>query len=339
MKKAGVIVEQNIWQLIHKRFTDRLSSSEEQALLSWINLSEENKLLYKHCERFYESSADLTDSSFDPNQSWLLFKNKIENRESAREKIKLFFPQSTIHFGKIAAVIIFFIVAGTTIYIRYFDETLIRQYNAGPAPTLVYLPDSTSIWLNAHSSVTWRKTFKKNRTVHLNGEAYFEVRKNPDLPFIVSAVNTETRVMGTSFNLHAFPNSDSVELSVLTGKVSFIYNENATSVTFLQAGQRVAYNKTANVISPVNSNDPNVLAWKTRTLIFQETALHDVIASLNRHYQTDITCNAEIKSCKFTGTFRNLTLSEALESISLSLGLNLHSLGLAWSLSGQACNN
>jgi hypothetical protein len=109
-----------------------------------------------------------------------------------------------------------------------------------------FLPDSTHIILNKKSSLTYPENFSGDaRRVTLNGEAFFEVKHNAEMPFIITAGNTETKVLGTSFNIKQDESKGNVEVSVMTGKVQFMAMENEKPVSqiTLLPQERVTYSQ------------------------------------------------------------------------------------------------
>jgi len=118
---------------------------------------------------------------------------------------------------KIAAIAIIFL--GITFLASYLINTgSISQVAAKGEKKTILLPDGSLVFLNSKSSISYSKDFKNKRELKLTGEAYFEVKKNPERPFLVETEKIKTRVLGTSFNIKAYKNSQTM-VSVNTGKV------------------------------------------------------------------------------------------------------------------------
>ena len=115
-----------------------------------------------------------------------------------------------------------------------------QKQNAKGVKSTIELADGSKIWLNADSKVQYPALFNgSTREVYLNGEAFFDIAKNPSKPFIIHLSNGTVRVLGTSFNIKAYDNEPVVETSVATGKVAFIpklKNNQRADTVFLTAG-------------------------------------------------------------------------------------------------------
>src|SRR5690606_25053603 len=121
----------------------------------------------------------------------------------------------------------------------------------GPAIDSVRLSDGTMIWLNRETTIRFPETFPDNeRRVYLSGEAFFQVEKEADRPFVIEGQNTVTRVLGTSFNLRTSGHSASVE--VVTGKVSFAALNKPDNVQLLTKGEKAAYDRKSGTIEKMN---------------------------------------------------------------------------------------
>jgi len=153
----------------------------------------------------------------------------------------------------------------------------------------ITLADGTKIWINAGSRLAFPTQFTKNtRTVFLEGEAYFEVAHDDNIPFIVNTEDISVKVYGTKFNLSAYKQDERLETTLLEGKVS-VKNRNTSKIlkkeTFLMPNQKASFNKTDNSIRL--EDDPEagaVIAWVDGWLSFKQEKLTDVHAKLHRFY-------------------------------------------------------
>ncbi|QIL41316.1 DUF4974 domain-containing protein [Pedobacter sp. HDW13] len=158
----------------------------------------------------------------------------------------------------------------------------------------ILLPDSSVVYLGSGSTLSFPSKFAANvRAITLNGEAFFEVTKNPKRPFIIHTDNVVTRVLGTSFKVDAFSNQP-VSVLVSTGKVRVDreVNKILQPIAVLLPGQSVVWNgKTAQAeLGTIPVSD--ILAWKTGKLIFRKTKLADIAAILQRTYNVAIQINS-----------------------------------------------
>ncbi len=154
------------------------------------------------------------------------------------------------------------------------------------------LPDGTLVSLNSDTQLKYPKRFGKDtREVTIEGEAFFEVKPNKHKPFIIHAGNAQIKVLGTSFNVSAYPRARLVEVIVETGKVQVSNKLNVTKQTdelILDPGDKGTLVYSSNALLKTTNQDPNFMAWKTRNLIFRATSLSEVIGNLEKVYKVNI---------------------------------------------------
>jgi transmembrane sensor len=150
----------------------------------------------------------------------------------------------------------------------------------------VTLVDGTKVWLNAESSLRFPTAFTgKDREVELTGEAYFEVKADKDKPFLVQAGQTETRVLGTNFNIMAYSDEGAVKTTLLEGAVSMGLG---THSALLQPGQQGQYDDGKNIIATRAVNTRAVVAWKDGYYFFDRTPVKSVMRQIARWYDVTI---------------------------------------------------
>jgi hypothetical protein len=148
----------------------------------------------------------------------------------------------------------------------------------------ITLPDGTKVWLNAESSIRFPTAFTGDqRVVELNGEAYFEVSSNKNKPFLVKAGGSETRVLGTSFNINAYADEGPVRTTLLDGAVNV---GGAGRDVRLQPGEQGVFNAGAITTRVVNTRA--VTAWKDGYYFFDRTPVQSVMRQIARWYNVDI---------------------------------------------------
>jgi transmembrane sensor len=164
------------------------------------------------------------------------------------------------------------------------------------------LPDGTNVWLNAASSITYPTAFVNNsREVTITGEAYFEVAKNKAKPFKVNTRTDRITVLGTAFNIQAYPDEASMKTSLVEGSVKI-----ANAV--LKPGQAYINGKI------VLTNIDHDVAWKTGMFNFEEADVKTVMRQIARWYDVEIVYEGEIPATRFVGEMtRNINLSGVLD--------------------------
>lgn len=165
------------------------------------------------------------------------------------------------------------------------------------------LSDGTVVYLNAGSSLKYPVRFNGNtRRVEVSGEAYFEVAPDSLCPFVVSAASVEVRVLGTGFDVMAYPEEEKVQVTLVHGKVGVEVN---SGETILRPSQQLEYNRINNRLEIKEVDVRNFVAWKEGMLIFDAMPLEELARKLSRWYNVDFSFSSEkFKQLRFSGTFR-----------------------------------
>lgn len=194
------------------------------------------------------------------------------------------------------------------------------------------LSDGTKVYLNQNSTLTTAADFDdETRTVTLQGEAYFDVKRDETRPFVIKANGTEVRVLGTSFNVKAYDKR--VSVAVMSGKVQF---SSAKAKTLLIKDESAAVE--ADTIIKLPEINLNELAYRTRVFVFDKTNLSDVVASLREGYQADIRLSSRhLAKCQLTARFEKESLDATLTVIAETLNLKVVRRGNAILLDGGGC--
>ena len=163
------------------------------------------------------------------------------------------------------------------------------------------LEDGTKVWINADSKLTYPSKFnKRERIVQLEGEAYFEVAHDKEWPFMVKTTITETKVLGTSFNIKAYKNEDKVETTLIEGKVALNQSVGNSSILMDPGHQAIVSVKGGEVI--YKKVDTAIFtSWKDKQFEFEEETLESILKSLERWYNVDIEfSDDDIKQLRFS---------------------------------------
>lgn len=185
------------------------------------------------------------------------------------------------------------------------------------------LSDGSKVWLNAGSSITYPVAFTGNeRNVKIEGEAYFEVAHNAAMPFRVSNGDIQVQVLGTHFNINAYPDEADIKVTLLEGSVKLVDNNNKAMLKPGQQGRVVRTNatSTAQAIKVLSNVDiDRIMAWKNGLFDFQDATLQEVMRQLERWYDIDVAYEKNIPKIEFVGKMgKDLTLQEVLRGLELS---------------------
>lgn len=225
---------------------------------------------------------------------------------------------------------------------------LVRTYASAAERRRVRLPDGSTVWLNARSRLRYVGAGPVPahglRAVQLTGEAYFDVRHNPDRPFVVSTATARVRVTGTAFNVRAYAAEDSVEVSVTHGRVWLTHVSTADSV-HLTAGTRAALHaadapgRTAIRLQSRPAADPNFRAWQTDTLRFADVPVAQVARTLRATFGTMVQLSSPgLGQCRFTGTFPHPRPAQVLAVLAAATASRLEADGHGgYQLQGTGC--
>lgn len=187
----------------------------------------------------------------------------------------------------------------------------------------IRLPDGSKVILNANSTLTIYKGYNaRSRVLSLVGEAFFEVAKNPEKPFIVRSGKTSTIALGTSFLIRNYPQDPEVSVKLVTGKVRVeLSRSTLKKQAYLIAGMQMSTSKTQTdeIVSVGQFNTQSVSLWKENTLNFKDASFTEIFQKLAHWYGVEIKVIVPAKADKhFTGDFNDKSLGAVLEALSFT---------------------
>lgn len=232
----------------------------------------------------------------------------LEQRIMARHKNRW------LRIVSAAAAVVVLCVLGYNTYLYMAPVDMIMVSTLADTK-LVKLPDGTEVTLNRHTSLTYPNRFKEqNRQVSLKGEAYFAVTKDASHPFIVQTGAVDVRVLGTEFNVEAYPRDELVKTTLFEGSVA-VDTENDNSLV-LVPGESAVYNKAVRHLSKAIAAQLNdEIAWKDGALIFNQVPLKEIVRQLSNTFNADIVLdNPQLGDLKLTARFAHgETLDDMLD--------------------------
>lgn len=177
----------------------------------------------------------------------------------------------------------------------------------------IALPDGSVVWLSAASTLAYPEEFSgTNRAVDLDGEAFFEVTRDTDRPFIVNSGPLSTRVLGTSFNIRAYRNDPDVEVTLVTGRVEVTANEGGQTQT-LAPNQQVSYTREAGLGETREADALLARAWTERELVFMRESFATIARTFERWYGVEFIFEEEsLKEEEFVYHFKELSLRNSM---------------------------
>lgn len=316
--------EQEIIQLITRVLANEASVEEQQQVELWRKESPQQELRYKEMLLIWNNALP---EEVDTQKAWQKFSAQLDKQPKVFKLNKML---------KVAAAVILIGTVGLFVAKLAGRPSYQTISTASNEIKEISLPDGSVAWLNQGSTLTYEKSFKGDiRAITLNGEAFFEVVKNPTKPFVITSDYSVTQVLGTSFNLDTRKGKTAL-LTVITGKVSF--TAKTTKEEVIVAANESAIIDTDGHALKEEKNDVNALAWKTNTLSFQDTPLDEVFKTLEHYFNIKIEVdNKRIYNCHLTADFEKPTVKMVMDVIGKSLQLTYEQKGKRVFVKGDGC--
>ena len=303
----------------------RASREEVSSLQAWMAQSEQRRTFFDQIRNLYEMSGRQLDPSV------------IRTDRAMQKVLRRIAPErKTFRIGqwlqRAAAILLIPVLAASLyFYIQSIKtEPMVSYCEMQAAPgsrTSITLSDSTRIWLNSGSKIRYPDRFSgKERTIYMEGEAYFEVTSSMEHPFVVNTPTIQVRVTGTMFHVADFANNPIKEVSLLSGKVDvgkMDDNRNATHLLNLTPGQHVEYNVTDHSTRMTEGDLNKYYAWKDNKLVFRNDLMTDVVKRISQLYGVEIELQGEeLKTYRYRATFEGESLYEILNFLKISTPIN-----------------
>lgn len=309
----------------------QIANKEERMILnSWLKGNKKNIEYYFQLEEIWYSRKKLSDTVV--RDGWSRLAKEIENKPAIVTMPTSLRRGNRSLWFRYAAALFLGVVISSAIWMRFSsslsesEQHILVQnviYNrTGVQPVL--LPDSSEVWMNENTKFTYPEEFDKNsRTVSLEGNAYFDIRKNPDKPFFVAIGNVEIEVVGTEF----FVESDSegeTSVTLVSGSVNLNHKdkEGKSRTTSLLPGQQVHIDKHSGDMKKHTVDTDYYVAWKDGVYRFKDEPLENIARLLARRFDLDIQVSDPIKVKRFTGRVTSTdNIQDVLTTISLSYSI------------------
>lgn len=295
------------------------SNSEEKINIEcWLSESVDNEIYLSELESRYEEDRFAS--------RMLLYDVDAAYKKVDRRLWMLDVKNKAYQLRRFAAILVVAIVSGV-LYLTLFDqsENLITiESNQGSNISYI-LPDGSKVVLNKHSRIVFPKTFSENeRRVRLEGEAYFEVQKDTKKPFYVQTGDSmEVKVLGTKFNVQAYPGDSILETSLYEGAISIKEKMNDSNFRLLSPSEKYIINKKVRASVMGRTSKYNTADWMFDRQVFDDTALPEVMRVLSHQFDVNVVMVGDLlPSYVFTGTFENKTLHQILKYIQISSNIN-----------------
>jgi transmembrane sensor len=323
---------------------DRIAFRE--LLIRYINgaATPEEKALIDHWyELLYNNSLPtLKQEELDhlEQEMWTFIENKgnMQNPETLVVPIEVKRRPKRLYFISAAAIAAVITIAGWVVFntsSKTFSYEQSRQQNKlsesrnhTGAPQRISLSDGSYVILQPSSKIAYSAFDSTSREVYLEGEAFFQVTKDANRPFYVYTNELVTKVLGTSFDVRAFPNDNTIKVQVHTGKVTVYQrrrNEREqqlarSNATIITPNQQVLFNRQqASMVKSISTQPQTIIAGNNKSngpQVFTEAPASDVFMFIQRSYGITIVYDEELMShCSFTGAFTNENFYERISLV------------------------
>jgi len=299
--------------------------SEIQALQLWRDLSAENNKVFEEAVRVWENCPKPL-SKAEIEQDKMVVKGLIINHSAIAQGK----DRKLIKFLRFAAILMGPVLLAVGWYIGSNNRsTKALTWNSVTAPrkhiAILNMADGTEVWLNAGSTLTYpANEISGKREVKLSGEGYFKVTKNAKKPFYVNTPNATVKVLGTSFNMKAYPEDDRITTTLEEGSIELAIAKSGSNPYVIRPGEQAIYQLSKNKIS-VNQVDATLFsAWRGEKFVFRDADLKTIITELERLYDIKIHIkNHGLEKLRFRGMFSyDQDLLDAFETLSRSVKIN-----------------
>lgn len=293
-------------------YEGKLTPEEAREFLEFLESPEADEYLSAEIISSWISNLKSKDDRWDSQNVWEKInqnKNGFPRPYLNKETTKSIWIRQNLW----KAAVVFFVVGLTSLFFvlnqKDFgdkegqnQQEFITKVNPRGAKTKVTMEDGSIIYLNSESSITYPKDFKENRNIHLEGEAFFEVVKDPKHPFAVDANGIITTALGTSFNISTFNKGQKVTVTLLTGKVK-LNQKGKENFIELNPGEESHLSIYENSMDKYQVSASDRILWIDGILKFEEASFEEMEEILERWYGAEITVQGTPKNLKASGVF------------------------------------
>lgn len=337
--------------LMSKYLSGNIDRAEREELLSWAGSSAANQAFFDEMIQLWSMTGDAEEELFpiDTAAAWDRLEEKIDTPDSqsggggpVSERIIPFYARRSSWL--VAAGLALLLSLGWFVYPMLTAPDTVVASTASEEKQEVLLPDGTKVWLNESSTLSYDPRFT-DRRVELSGEAYFDVATIPGREFTIRSGTVQTRVLGTIFNVRAYPEEELVEVTVEEGLVEVSLAPESAQAGLQVEPVRLEPGKSGLIdiqnsdISVVAEDISLAKAWKDQKLIFDDAPMPRVAKTLERYFDIQIEMDAaNYRDCPVTFEKDNPRLEEVLTLLEALFDYQIVARdSLTYELSGGVC--
>lgn len=333
---------------LFKKYSDGNCTENEIKILQEYLKRDDLLINFEQMMNKYGLAIQLLDALKTPNESenkeskksFEKIRSSIEAQDKRLHPYKKF---SEFTLLKAASVLL---VTGLLAWVLFLashpvatETTLVTKKTERGQKANIILSDGSTVMLNSESMLMFPKEFGDIRDVSLVGEGYFVVNRNEQKPFVVRSGSLATTVLGTSFNIKAYPEDKEIEVAVASGKVAVTTDENKIVNQYLLTPNTLAtYNTTDNEIKIDSRNIQDLIAWKEGVLKFSEVKFAQIVKTLEKWYGVTITLeNEQIGNCIIIAEFKNESLKNVMKTMQHAMEIEYEFGAEGVIVSGKGC--
>lgn len=321
--------KENIEILFERYLEGETNQEEERVVLDYLaDQANEDSEFHQVMEKVWDKQTKKTDHSAAAEQGLVKIWSKVEENEPKSSPLYAIFKYAAAIVVIISAALAWYtyhkVQEPEKVAITYLTKTTFK----GEKVKLV-LPDSSIVYLSAGSKLIWPSRFIKGRlrNIRLEGEAFFEVKRDTTSPFIVHSGQMQTQVLGTSFNIYAYPQDHTFSVAVRTGKVSVSANSQGKmkQLSLLTPGMKLFYYLNKQNYSLGSEPITDINSWIKNNFVFKDASLPNILRSLERYYNVNIELQGnQLSKCRFNATFSNKSINDVMEEIHIMSGKHIN---------------
>ena len=340
--KQNFVIPDGIKALFIKYLTEDISEEENSLLIEWVRSSDENVSFFRDITETWKASNFHLGKNYNTAAAWKEITEKLfsGNRQGKNRYV-------WIKIMRIAAIFLITFISGGFLYYLMFhrtvlpdDESIVEFISPPGSRSSVIMNDGTKIWLNAGSKLIYHPSYGRTvRNVHLEGEAYFEVARIEKIPFQVETSEIQITALGTSFNVKAYSEENTIETTLVEGSLKVLNKIiPAAAPLIMKPNEKVIYYKSTSKLAfqknqvekteQGRAGNPRITiieridvqpitSWKDSRWVIKHEKLGDLAIKLERRFNISLNFeNDALKDFEFGGTLEDETLEQVLDAIS-----------------------
>ena len=303
-----------IGHLTGKYLTGKESTEELGELKTWIDKSGDNRKLFNSLKE-EKAIADSIEEfeTHDKDYAWKRYMERIDSL--SRQRMLIWWRVAAVFFFLVASGGIFAYLNKETAPLVAVNDSYTTISTSYGQNSKVVLPDSSVVWINSGTTISYNSNFSVNeRSIKLTGQAFFQIARNEQMPLIVTCNDIKIKVLGTKFDVDAYPEDRNISVVLESGSVELLKTKDDSSIQMLKPGEKAEFDKQRRELSISNVDSYYYTSWKDGILIFKDEPMEMVLEKLERRYNIDIEVkNPKVKKLIFNATIVNESVEDIFE--------------------------